>query len=237
MPDDDGAPPAAAPDGVGAPDAGAAPVTAQPFDEPPLDEAPAEVVDADPGAPADPTEVVLVGRLAGLEAAVTALAHRYDSESARAEARERVIERQHSDIERLRTDERFGVLQPVLVDLCALRNDLLRQATKMPPDQSVERMATLLVSFAASVEDTLLRYGVEPQPRAVGVPFAPRQQRVARVVDTDDPQRDGTVAEIVQDGYAEVDGGRVVVPTRVAVHRTVQVTAQDTNATKEHVDA
>jgi molecular chaperone GrpE (heat shock protein) len=114
---------------------------------------------------------------------------------------------------------------------------MLRQAARMPADQTVERMVDLLKSFAASVEDTLLRCGVEAQPRAVGMPFAPRQQRVARVVDTDDPERDGTVAEIVQDGYAEVDGGRVVVPTRVAVHRAVQVTAQETNATKEHVDA
>jgi molecular chaperone GrpE (heat shock protein) len=104
----------------------------------------------------------------------------------------------------------------------------------MPVDQTVERMAELLRSFADSVEDTLLRCGVEAQPREVGVPFAPRQQRVARVVETDDPERDGTVAEIVQDGYAEVDGGRVVVPTRVAVHRAV---AEDRNATKEHVDA
>jgi F0F1-type ATP synthase epsilon subunit len=56
---------------------------------------------------------------------------------------------------------------------------------------------------------------------------------VAKVVEIDDPDRDGTVAEVVQDGYAEVDGGRVVVPARVAVHRA----AGDRNATKEHVDA
>jgi molecular chaperone GrpE len=144
----------------------------------------------------------------------------------------------------MRTDERFGLLQPVVVDLCALRNDLLRQAATLPADLSVERMRDLLESFAASIEDALLRCGVEPQARDVGVPFVPRRQRVARVVETDDPERDGTVAEIVQDGYAEIDDGRVVVPARVAVHRAAGPVKDpnadmnaDTNATKEHVDA
>jgi molecular chaperone GrpE (heat shock protein) len=95
-------------------------------------------------------------------------------------------------------------------------------------------MAALLESFAASVEDTLLGCGVEVLPREVGAPFTPRRQQVARVVEVDDPERDGTVAEVVQDGYAEIDGGRVVAPARVVVHRAP---ARDTNATKEHVDA
>ena len=34
-------------------------------------------------------------------------------------------------------------------------------------------------------------------------------------------RRDGTVAEVVQDGYAEIAGGQVVVPARVKVHRYV----------------
>jgi molecular chaperone GrpE len=190
-------------------------------------------------APDDLGSRDVADRLADVEAALLALGRRHDDEGERAAARERVIERQHADIERLRSDERFGLLQPLLVDLCALRNDLLRQAATLPADLSVERMADLLASFAATVEDTLLRSGVEPRPREVGVPFVPRHQRVARVVETDDPELDGTVAEVVQDGYAEVDGGRVVLPARVAVHRsTVPAPGTDTaNGTKEHADA
>jgi molecular chaperone GrpE len=215
-------------DGGSAPDPDAEPV------------ADAAAAAAEEPAPVIPGETAIAARLADIEASLTALTRRHDDDAERAAARERVIERQHADIERLRTDERFGLLQPVLVDLCALRNDLLRQASTLPPDLSVARMVDLLESFAASVEDTLLRCGVEPQPREVGTPFAPRRQRVARVVEVADPERDGTVAEIVQDGYAEVDGGRVVLPTRVAVHRAVAAPPQNTDATdamKEHVDA
>jgi hypothetical protein len=38
-------------------------------------------------------------------------------------------------------------------------------------------------------------------------------------VEIDDLERDGTVAEVLQDGYAEIDGGKVVVPTRIRLHR------------------
>lgn len=229
MPDDDGAPP----DG-----AAAAPEASGPAADVPHDTAAGPAGPAGPAedGPVEPGPVVVendgvANRLVAVEVALVALERRRDDESERAAARERVIERQHADIERMRVDERFGVLQPVLVDLGTLRNDLLRQAVTLPADLSVERMVTLLESFAASVEDTLLRCGVEPQPREVGVPFLPRHQRVARVVETDDAQRDGTVAEIVQDGYVETGGGRVVIPARVAVHRAV-----DRNATKEHAD-
>jgi molecular chaperone GrpE (heat shock protein) len=170
-------------------------------------------------------------RLAAVEAALTALAQRLDAESARAAARERVIDRQHADIERLRAAERGGVLRPVVTDLCRLRNDLLRQAATLPQDLSAEGVAALLESFAQSVEEALLRCGVEVQPRTAGIAFDPRRQQVARVVEDADPARDGTVAEVVQDGYTETDGGRVVLPARVAVHRVL------TGETKETVDA
>jgi molecular chaperone GrpE len=241
MPDDDGAPP----DGpAGVPHGGEAAADAVIDDlATPLAD-PAE--SADPVAGAGevtaveeqeveaPPEGAVAARLAVVEEALAALARRYDAEAERAAARERVIDRQHADIERLRTLERVGAMRPVITDLCRLRNDLLRQAAQLPPDLSAERVATLLESFAVSVEDALLRCGVEALPRDAGAPFDPRRQQVARVVEDGDPEQDGTVAEVVQDGYAEIDGGRVVLPARVAVHRAP---AGDRNATKEHVDA
>jgi molecular chaperone GrpE (heat shock protein) len=185
-------------------------------------------------APADSADSAIVARLGAVEEALGALTRRFDADSERAAARERVIDRQHADIERLRADERGGAMRPVITDLCRLRNDLLRQAATLPPDLSPEQVAALLASFAESVEEALLRCGVEVSAHAAGAPFDPRRQQVARVVADADPARDGTVAEVVQDGYVEIDGGRVVLPARVAVHRAP---AGATNATKEHVDA
>jgi hypothetical protein len=39
------------------------------------------------------------------------------------------------------------------------------------------------------------------------------------VVQIDNPEQDGRVAEVLQDGYVEIDGGKVVVPARIRLHR------------------
>jgi molecular chaperone GrpE len=163
----------------------------------------------------------LSGRLAAIEAGLAEVVQRITSESDRALARERVIDRQHEEIERLKAIERAGQLRPIITDLCRLRNGLLRQAGTVPAEMSGPQVATLLDSFAATVAEVLERCGVAALPGEVGSAFAPSRQQVAAVVEIDDPERDGTVAEVVQEGYAEIDGGKVVVPARIRLHRYV----------------
>lgn len=81
------------------------------------------------------------------------------------------------------------------------------------------QVASLLDSFAATVEEALERCGVVVLPREVGAAFTTSRQQVTAVVEIDDPERDGTVAEVVQDGYAEIGGGKVVIPARIRLHR------------------
>lgn len=170
---------------------------------------------------APPLDAALLDRLAAIEARFTEVAHQLADDSARALARERVIDRQHEEIERLRGIERIGQLWPVVTDLCRLRNGLLRQAGTVPAEMTAPQVATLLESFAATVEEILERCGVTALPRQVGTTFTPRRQQVTAVVEINDPERDGTVAEVVQDGYAEIASGKVVVPARVRVYRYV----------------
>ncbi|MGH3867577.1 MAG: nucleotide exchange factor GrpE [Pseudonocardiaceae bacterium] len=178
---------------------------------------PAAVLRADP--PQLPAELDL--RLAAVEAALVEMAQQLAGASDRALARERVIDRQHEEIERLKSVERAGQLRPVVTDLCRLRNGLLRQAGTVPAEMTGPQVAALLDSFAGTVAEALERCGVVALPREVGSTFAPSRQQVAAVVDIDDPAREGTVAEVVQDGYAEIDGGKIVVPARISVHRYV----------------
>jgi molecular chaperone GrpE (heat shock protein) len=174
-----------------------------------------------PMASAPPLPAALANRLAAIEAQLAEMARQLAGESARALARERVIDRQHAEIERLKAIERAGQLRPVVTDLCRLRNGLIRQAETVPAEMTGRQIASLLQSFAATVEEMLERCGVTVLPQGVGVDFAASRQQVAAVVEINDPERDGTVAEVVQDGYAENDGGKVVVPARVKVHRYV----------------
>ncbi|MGH3922398.1 MAG: nucleotide exchange factor GrpE, partial [Pseudonocardiaceae bacterium] len=160
-------------------------------------------------------------RLGAIEATLAEVVQRLAGDSDRALARERVIDRQHEEIERLRSTERAGQLRPVVTDLCRLRNGLLRQAGTVPDEMSGPQVAALLDSFAATAAEALERCGVAVLPREVGAAFVSSRQQVAAIVEINDPERDGTVAEVVQDGYAEIDSGKVVIPARVRLYRYV----------------
>jgi molecular chaperone GrpE len=172
-------------------------------------------------ADAPPLSAELALRLTAIEAGLAEVAQRVAGESARALARERVIDRQHEEIERLKVIERAGQLRPIVTDLCRLRNGLLRQAGTVPAEMTGPQVATLLDSFAATVEEILELCGVVVLPRDVGTAFAAGRQEIAGVVEINHPERDGTVADVVQDGYAEIHDGKVIVPARVRVHRYV----------------
>ncbi|MGH3696351.1 MAG: nucleotide exchange factor GrpE [Pseudonocardiaceae bacterium] len=158
-------------------------------------------------------------RLVAIETALQKLIQCRVGEDDRALARERVIDRQHEEIERLRSIERAGQLRPVITDLCRLRNGLLRQAGTVPAEMTGPQVANLLESFAATVAETLERCGVTMLPAEAGDAFTPSRHQVAAVEESHDPQRDATVAEVVQHGYAEIDGGKVVLPARIRLHR------------------
>ncbi len=210
------------------PDDGSDNAAAEPYRDPAQAPQPAVRPDENGHAVGEPAAVdalplpaELGVRLAAMETTLAEVAAWYASESDRALARERVIDRQHEEIERLRSVERAGQLRPVVTDLCRLRNGLLRQAGTVPDEMTGPQVASLLDSFAATAEEALERCGVAVLPREVGAAFAPSRQQVAAVVEIDDPERDGTVAEVVQDGYAEIDSEKVVIPARVRLYRYV----------------
>lgn len=176
-----------------------------------------------PDGPAAPDPVAETSHLERIDATLAALAHRMELEADRAAFRERVIDRLHADVERLRAVERTGLLRPVVTDLCRLRNDLLRQAATVPHQLTGAQVATLLGSFADVVEQALERCGVAVVQPVPGSAFAAGRQQVVSHVDVEEPALDGTVAAVVQDGYAEIDGGKVVAPARITLHRAVQV--------------
>lgn len=146
---------------------------------------------------------------------------------ARAEARERVIDQLHAEVERLRVGEQSVLLRPVVADLQHLRGDLLRQAETLPQDVTREQAARLLESFALTVELALERCGSEPVRPSVGEPFSPREHRAVGVIDAQRPDQDGTVGAVVAEGYRDTAADRVVVPAKVKVLRWNQPAATD----------
>jgi hypothetical protein len=64
----------------------------------------------------------------------------------RAEQREGFIDHLRAEVERLRRGDRRGLLRPLLVEMCRLRNDLLRQSDDLPADYDAELSRALLRS-------------------------------------------------------------------------------------------
>ena len=137
----------------------------------------------------------------------------------RAAARERVIDRLHEENQQLRAGERQGLLRPVVTDLYRLRDDLLRQSVNLPAGFGAEQAAALLQSYAQTVEVALERAGVLPVRPVPGEPFDARLHRAAGVVPAAEPDADGTVAEVVSDGYRDTVSDRVLITATVRVAR------------------
>jgi molecular chaperone GrpE len=123
----------------------------------------------------------------------------------RAERRESVIDHLHTEVDGLRRGERRGLLRPLLVEICRLRHDLLRQAEDLPADFDADRSRLLLRSYAESVELALDNNGVVTFSPAEGDPFDPRMHRRVGGEPTDDDDAVGRIAVVRRDGYLDVD--------------------------------
>lgn len=145
---------------------------------------------------------------------LAASAERYH---ARAEQREGVIDHLHDEVDRLRRGERRGLLRPLLVEMCRLRNDLLRQAEDLPGDFDADRARLLLRSYAESVELALEDGGVATFAPEMGDRFEPRMHRRVGGETTDDPGAVGRVAQVRRSGYLDIDTNTPIAPAEVVI--------------------
>lgn len=188
----------------------------------PLPEVPADGV-AETGA-ADPQRLPETGPagattalLADISVSLKELAGSAERYHTRAEQREAVIDHQRDEVDRLRRGERRGLLRPLLVEICRLRNDLLRQAGELPAGFGAERAALLLQSYAESIDLTLENSGVRTFAPESGDPFDPRMHRRVGREPTDNPALAGRIANIRRDGYLDVDSNSPIAPAEVMV--------------------
>lgn len=153
-------------------------------------------------------------------AAVEALAGQVAREHERAAARELAIDRLHQEVERLRAGETRLLLRPAMTDLRELHHDLLVQVKSAPEVIDRSQLVTLLGAFAESVELALERCGVRVIRPESGSSYDTAWHQAVGFRPTSDISLDGTVAEIISDGYADTETGRATRPAQVSVYRS-----------------
>lgn len=151
--------------------------------------------------------------------AIAALTEQIRAHHARAEARERVIDQLHAEVLRLRAGEQGVVLRPVVTDLQNLRGEILRQVRTLPDGMDREQVVRLLESFALDVELALERCGIVPVRPRPGEKFSGREHRAVKVVEAAAAEEDGTIADVLADGYRDAASGRPVAAAKVHVRR------------------
>jgi molecular chaperone GrpE len=165
--------------------------------------------------------------MADIAASVRELAESAQRYHARAEQRETVIDHLHAEVDRLRRGERRGLLRPLLVEICRLRNDLLGQAAELPEDFDRERAALLLRSYAESVELALENSGVVTFAPDSGDAFDPRMHRRIGGEPAPGPASAGRIAAVRRDGYLDVDANSPIAPAEVVVFTAIAESHQD----------
>jgi molecular chaperone GrpE len=160
--------------------------------------------------------------LTELSTAVRDLAGAAERYHDRAAQREGVIDYLRSELETLRRGERRGMLRPLLTEMCRLRNDLLRQAATLPPDYDAGLAAKLLLSFAESVDLALENNGVTSYTPGEGDIFDPRRHRRLRAAECADPAQAGLIAQVLRDGYLDIEADSPIVLAEVTVFMAVK---------------
>jgi molecular chaperone GrpE len=155
--------------------------------------------------------------MAGIAASVRELADSSERYHARAQQREGVIDHLSAEVDKLRRGERRVLLRPLLVEICRLRNDLLRQAGELPADFDTRRAALLLRSYAESAELTLENSGVVTFAPDCGDAFDPRMHRRVGGEPASEPAFAGRIARVLRDGYLDVDANSPIAPAEVVV--------------------
>lgn len=169
------------------------------------------------GAPGPDVLAVLQARL---DERLAELSASFEAKIKYDAVKEKIIDELHREVQSHREDLLGKALRPLFMDLIAMHDDmgsiLRHAATANGGDPALINMVENLRSFQSTVEDILMRNGVEVYSEA-GDDFVTGRQRATKMISTAEPAQHMKVAERGRKGFAY--GGRVLRPEMVTVYR------------------
>jgi len=137
----------------------------------------------------------------------------------RAAHREAVIDRLHEENQKLRDEVRGSVFDPITADLIRLYDSLRREVERLAESGADSELAKLMSSYAEDVELILDRCGLEPFTAVPGEVFRLSEHSVVDTVETAEPDRENTIAEVIAIGFRQRVTGQVKRPVRAKFYR------------------
>jgi molecular chaperone GrpE len=161
------------------------------------------------------------GTVADLRGLIETLAAAVDREHERAGHREAVIDRLHQDNQQLRRGELQTLFDPVRAALYRLHDMVRRESARWNSDQPPDprHAGPLLSAIADEIAEAIGRTGAERFTVKPGEPFDPARHRPVAAEQVTDPELDGTVVEVLADGFETADGEQALRRAEVRVGR------------------
>ena len=174
--------------------------------------------------------------LTELKGLIETLTVAVDREHERAGHREAVIDRLHEDNQQLRRGEFQTLFEPVRSALYRLHDMVRRESVRWTSDQPPDPQHTgpLLTAIADEIAEALGRTGAERFTVKPGEAFDPARHRPVATEPVTDPGLDGTVVEVLSDGFESADGEQALRRAEVRVARLSTDTSPAKTASGKH---
>lgn len=132
----------------------------------------------------------------------------------------KIIELQGDELQKLREGLYEKILKPLLCDVIDIADDIHRMlrayASKSEETVQIEKFMSVLEIYESDIEDILGKYGVDVYSCPEEL-FNPQKQKIVKIVQTDDADKNRCVAERITKGFA-LDG-KMIRPERVNVYK------------------
>ncbi|WP_017613529.1 nucleotide exchange factor GrpE [Nocardiopsis salina] len=153
----------------------------------------------------------------GMSASVEGLAEQVRGFHARADNYEQIIRQMQNRIEQLQGDQVQALLKPVIRRFAGLHSQAAEAAERAR--ERGEKSEKDFDFFMDSIEEALGLIDVESVEAESSTEFDPAKHHAARVVTTDDPEKDRRVHRVLRQGFTYVDADRVFLPAQVSVYK------------------
>ena len=161
---------------------------------------------------------LLHDEVATLNERILSLEKLFNAKIMHSEHEKKIVDQMHRELQKYKDDMYAQLIRPILLDVIAIRDSILKQLKEYQNRPEDERHIPLQVfeTYAYDTEEILARNNIEFYNSEVQSDFVPVRQRVIKKVATDDQSLHSKIAESIIGGYSY--NGKTISPEKVSVY-------------------